>query len=109
MPLKVATRATFQEKKKKMMNNNQITRHLFFFFVSFIFKTTPFWLYGFNLAILSKFNLVLRLLISFNCTPDWFQAFNFIQFWPCQTSISPSNFSAILILILGLEFMQIDL
>jgi hypothetical protein len=35
-----------------------------------------------NGAILIKFILIPRFIISLNYTPDWFQTFNFVQFCP---------------------------
>ena len=76
----MAIRAAFEWKRKKMMNSNQTTSCLVcpFFFLLFgqnmlfhLNETMSFWILRFNSGILSKFNLVIRLLIYFNYTPNW--------------------------------------
>jgi hypothetical protein len=50
-----------------------------------------------NGAVLVKFNLVIRLVISLNYTPDWLQTFNVMQF--------VHVFRCLFILVLALRFM----
>jgi hypothetical protein len=55
-----------------------------------------------------KFNLIIWLLIYVNCTPNWLQTSDLMQFCSCWISKSAPNFSAILSLVLGLRFIQFD-
>jgi hypothetical protein len=43
-----------------------------------------------------------------NYTPDWFQTFNFVQFYPWQTSIQALDISVFFPLILNFGFIQFD-
>jgi len=118
-----------------MMNNSQTTSRLpslSVFFCSrasqndiFIYQNKSFWskhtvtfkwnsvvliFLGFLLGIWLKFKLVLRLLISFNCIPNWPQTFNYMQFYRCRTPIPTLNFNAFLFwsLVLGLYKLTLN-
>ena len=62
-----------------------------------------------NDVVLAKCILSLWFLMSLNYTPDWLQTFNFVQFYPWQTSISAPDSSAFFILVLVLDLCNLTL